>query len=673
MNTTSAPHSEELTRLEILRAFKKHFAGDRKTNRSPFAEDRVVRYHTDVTAWDVPEIHRHVRETIQQQIRGIRAGRPSQVVILAGEPGMGKSHLLNSFRGDKQQDDGGYVLVCNANHWRVEEFEECLLDWTLDALVRPSPQGPHLLLGKIQEIAFQALGQILTRPGQFRQFQKRSGAGLLRRFFGKLFGSGHARVQKALEKRDVRIFGQLDFARFASYVCDKFLPEKGNPFHRYVLRVLLRYLFPEDRELVLHWLRRKNVQAQFVKKLGAEEAIDRHYKVLDTLKILISLFTPDVTRNLNPGAASPQDRVFFFAFDQIEGRAELFEREEDWFKFFAQLAELYNALPNVFILFTMTIKWRELLYPKMERQFQQRIHRDQKLVLREIEADEVLAVYRRRIDHWLGNGVESESVHKRLGDPRCRYLPFAQEEVLEMSRQKTLREFLDQVDRQFRGQMLEVTVEDPRFEYLVMFNELRQNEADARPFDYTDDHLAHVEELLYRSGGVLAGAYDMTFGGLEKIETADGLPALRLEFRRDDRWVRAFLVRLPFRYNQKLPGCLDLLANKQRSRYALWLLRPDRIDRSLEEYKPGQIFTRELPLSTETSLQAMLHLLNKRDQFRPRVWAEAEQVLREEFKLTYLGELFQEASEDLEGKQREDGEPIREVLAVQPVQEDRHE
>src|SRR5262249_33170711 len=154
---------------------------------------------------------------------------------------------------------------------------------------------------------------------------------------------------------------------FAGYVCDVFLREGGNPFHRYVLRVLLQYLFEEDREQVLHWLRRKPVPNRFlVKKVGAEDQIDRSYKVIDTLRILVSLFTPDVCRNLTSrDGKQSKDKVFFFAFDQMEGRQELFENKADWFRFFAQLSELYNTLPNVFILFTMTLGLRNELYDKM--------------------------------------------------------------------------------------------------------------------------------------------------------------------------------------------------------------------------------------------------------------------------------------------------------------------
>src|SRR5262249_33472349 len=252
-----AVQSEELTRLAILRAFKKHFAGNGTCNRSPFAEDRVVRYHTDVRPLHVPEIHQTVRQAVEENLVRVQRGEPSRVVILAGEPGMGKSHLINYFRSRERADDLGYVLVCNSNHWKVQEFEECLLDWILEALLAPSPHEPHLLLQKVEDISFQALGQILVRPGLVRHFLNRSRTGFFQRILAKSSGTEFSQFQRAAETRDTRIFARLDFPLFAAYVCDRFLETPNNPFHRYVLQVLLYYLFPQEREKVIHWLRRK--------------------------------------------------------------------------------------------------------------------------------------------------------------------------------------------------------------------------------------------------------------------------------------------------------------------------------------------------------------------------------------------------------------------------------
>src|SRR5262245_51860700 len=140
MNSADAREENvQLARLETLRAYKERLVRPGGVNLSPFAPDRVIRYDSNVQDYDVPDIHRAVRDQITKTVAEIHQGHPSKVVILAGDPGMGKSHLINHFRDPKRADELGYVLVCNSNHWKVGEFEARLLDWTIEALVRPSP------------------------------------------------------------------------------------------------------------------------------------------------------------------------------------------------------------------------------------------------------------------------------------------------------------------------------------------------------------------------------------------------------------------------------------------------------------------------------------------------------------------------------------------------------
>jgi hypothetical protein len=647
MSAHEQSRDDELVKLDLLRGYKQHFGRGGDLNVSPFDEDRVVRYHTAVGQQDIPEIHAGVRAAVRQVIEAVHQGQPSQVVILAGPPGMGKSHLINYFRTPERAAELGYVLVCNSNHWKVEEFEECLLDWVLEALVRPSPNKPHLLLEKVEDVAFQALSRILAHPGQVTRYKRKGATRLFERLRAAVFGNDHARFVQFAQRRDPRVFRRLDFFKFSGYVCDLFLPEPGNPFHRYVLRVLLHYLFEEDREKVLHWLRCKPVEGHFLKSLGAQDQIDRAYKVIDTLKVLISLFTPEVTRNLSsePGQ-SGQDKVFFFAFDQMEGRQELFEDKADWFKFFAQLSELYNALPNVFILFTMTLGLRNELYGKMETQFQQRIRRDQKFVLHEIPPDEILMLYRSRVCNWLGDG--NRQLWEQTEPAALRYLPLTQEEVIGLGRMKTLRLMLEEFDKEFRQRMEGTVTRDPFYDYLVSRNELRREEEEAKPFDYTEDHLAVVKQVFDGVGLSLAAGVGLTLGEVREVAPDDGLPALRIEFRAPEdgsRWVRVFLVRLPFYYNRWVQGCVRLLQGLQIARYFLWFIRPDKVDPGLEESKPPQTYARELPALAHTNLRAVVRTVARRNEYQVREWEAGEKQFLADVKACYLGELLEQARE----------------------------
>jgi hypothetical protein len=691
----SAPtHTEEMERLEILRAYKKQFAGDGTANRSPFPE-RVVRYDTNVEGWDIPEIHESVRSAIREVIRELHQGQSSRVAVFAGQVGIGKSHLLNHFRSPARQEELGYVFVSNrSNYWKIDEFEECLLTWVVAALTQPSIQGPNLLLGKVEDVAFQALEQVLDQPGKLGAYLRRRGGGWFTRLLARLGRDRHAQFRQACRDRDGRVFRRLDFPRFATFVCDQFLDEKTNPFHRFVLTLLLRYLFPEDRAKVCAWLIGQKVREGFLKHLGDVRAVreagrpespwpndaeiqahclnewgvadrlDRNYKLVETLKILISLFAPDLNRQLGQGARGQAGRVFFFAFDQAEGRKELFDREADWFKFFAKLSELYNALPNVFIVFTMTTDLRNQLYPRMERQFQQRIQRDQKFVLEGIEDQEILAVYQRRLELWRGN--ELPQVEPLLSNPAFRYLPFTQEQVLAKGRQKTLRQMLEAFDQDFRKYLDEQVVvgADARLEFLVALNELREQEKEAvNAFQYTEEHLSHVEALFKRAGKELAAAFGLSLIDVQACPTEEGFPALRLELRTlpaDERWVRVFLARLPFQYKARADSYLGLLHHKATNKYFLWLVRPGPIAEEYEGKKAGQVFARKIEAHLESRLLALLRLLDKRERLpqepglsaedREKFRKEAGHILVEEFKLAYLGEMFQRAAQALENQ-----------------------
>jgi hypothetical protein len=659
---------------QVLKDLKELLNQDEERNVTPFTDDRIVRYHTPVEEQDVPEIHREARQCIRDLITGLHRGRPSQVVMLAGDPGMGKSHLVNYFRQPKVAEELGYVLVCNSNHWKVGEFEECLLDWLVEALARPRQEGGNRFLDRVQEIAFQALESILGTPGHIDRFRPGRREGLLRRLWSRLFTSYHARVQPLVEARDPRVFRLINFRRFSAYVCDRFLAQAGNPFHRYVMQVLLRYLFEGERDIVVQWLRGKTVEKEFARKIegsvlavrrtreqdwgdaqelyrqiGAEEHIDRHYKAFDAIKILISLFSSEVARGLSgaPSEGPTQGKVFFLAFDQTEGRDELFDERDDWQHFFAQLSELYNALPNVFILFTMTQRLRNELHPKMERQFRDRIRDDHRFILREIDEDEILAVYRQRIHRWLRDHPELLKQYEALGNP---YLPFDQVQILDMARTYRLREMLEVFDQSFR-RFFEELIISVMLDFSVSLKEARQAiPAKNTEFQNTKSHLTTVGQVLKAMGNQLAERQGICFDGMEWRLTDGKLHVLQLQFSDPDsskRWVRLFLVRLPYMYNAKMPECLDLLSYRQRDRYQLWLTRAHHITLNTDKPAFFELSTSDI----QTTLSTALRIWEKRQDYpTPAERAFAETYLLDQVNDTYLGKMIRSAKQLLQGK-----------------------
>jgi hypothetical protein len=678
MSTLAPPSSEtthELTRLGILQAFKTHFVGDGTANRSPFAADRVVRYETQVQSLDVPVIHHTVRETIVETIKAIQRGETSKVVILAGEAGMGKSHIINWFRSPQLGDELGYIFVGNSNHWKANEFEECLLDWILEALLRPSPNQPHLLLKKIEDLAFQALDQLLARPGQLHKFVGHKDGGWARRVWSRLTGWRYARFKQAVNQRDSKVFERLNFQRFSEFVCERFLPQSSNPVHRYVLQVLLRYLFPAEREQVIHWLRRRDVQDHFLRAIGAKDDLRSKYKVLDTIKILISLFGPDVSKRLTNDPQDQRGRVFLFAFDQIEGRDELFEDKSDWFKFFAQISELYNALPNVFVLFTMTLMLRNELYPKMERQFQQRISRDQNFLLREIQPNELQAVYKQRIKLWLGpNQGELQAL---LETDSFQFLPFTAVDLVNWCAGSTLRESLDLLHEKFSAFLdQQVISKDPYTDFVVAKNEFLEQVKDRTTTQATDAHLKTLTELLNLGGTLMAKRFGVELGEMKGLEDSETFPGRQLEFRNqsaEQRWIRINVVLVPYKFNAKLKGTIDgLLKGKYMDRNFLWLVRAETAYDTWKQDRPDQIFPQSLDVETEGTFRGMLRLLNLYEGYPAASREKAETVLFAALKKTYLQAAFAKAAEELDAEVASDAPAQLAQPAVVSNVEDGH-
>src|SRR4051794_34515681 len=147
--------SPELCRLALLREFKLRMLRSGGENLSPFA-DRIATAHADKHRIDLDGLHRDVRDNIAQQIAAVRTHHRSQVVLLSGEAGTGKSHILRYFAQPAVAAEHGYVFVGGSNDWKVDEFQPCLLDWMITALTSPSPSEDHLLLERVRAIGFRA-------------------------------------------------------------------------------------------------------------------------------------------------------------------------------------------------------------------------------------------------------------------------------------------------------------------------------------------------------------------------------------------------------------------------------------------------------------------------------------------------------------------------------------
>lgn len=652
MNAAPATNPE-LRRLALLREFKLRRLRPGGDNLSPFA-DRIATAHGDRGLIDLGELHAEVRDSIAQQIAAVCANQRSQVVLLSGDAGTGKSHILRHFARPDVADQLGYVFVGGSNDWTADEFQSCLLDWMITALTAPTPSEEHLLLDRVRAIGFRAVGQLLENRTALRRCTAKG----RRRLFGLLGRrrASYETIERLARERDAAVFGLLDFTKFGEEVCARFLAEPSNPVHRYALRVLLTYLFPDapqtgvgTRDRVLHWFRRRPDDGYWAKRLGVGDDLVRRYAVADAIKLLVHLFSPDLSRRLSVPGDQSRPLTFLCVFDQAEGRDELFDTDEDWNRFFAHLSELYNTLPNVLVLFTMTLHKRNELHPRMERQFKDRIRKDERFVLRQPTPGEVQALYRARLSGWLADDPSQQAQFGALPEAeKC--LPFTPDEVVKIGGTQSVRAALEAFDPAFEKALKDLVIE-PEYDFEYVLHEQQAVIASQSEWDYTAEHLDEVWELLEPLADALAGEYGVRLIGIEE-DAADSVRVLKLTFADPAvpaAWVCVYVARFGAQFNAQILKCADLLKGKQYARYSVWMVRAREMIAVFP--KPEQMFGGLIDTHTAARLWAAKHLLDRRAQYEQNgTWHQAWKVIREEIGRSYLGELFAHARERVNAK-----------------------
>jgi hypothetical protein len=305
---------------------------------------------------------------------------------------------------------------------------------------------------------------------------------------------------------------------------------------------------------------------------------------------------------------------------------------------------VYNTLPNVVVLFTMTLALRHRLHGLMERQFRDRIRMDDKFLLRAPERDQVLDVYRSRVGCWVRDDPALADRYRRLANP---YLPFDRDGVLAVvGAPQSLRDVLAALDAAFHRAIAELPI-GPQLDYQYDLRELRPLEAAQTEWDYTAGHLGTVSALLRAAGDVLAP--NCRVAAVEEDEV-DGTPylRLRLECPTGPGWVTVYLARLGHFFSNHSAKLIDgLLAHRQKSRHFLWLVRAKPFEPEVPPHYQTQVFARLAPPEAESMFRALGQVAARRATAGPEYGPPADALLRDQVARTYLGELLQDAGRRL--------------------------
>jgi len=87
--------------------------------------------------FDVETIHRQARDSFHQMVEAARTSSPiGQMLLVLGDSGSGKTHLLRGFRHHVQEYGRGFVVYAQLQS-RTDDYERYLLQYLVDALSQP--------------------------------------------------------------------------------------------------------------------------------------------------------------------------------------------------------------------------------------------------------------------------------------------------------------------------------------------------------------------------------------------------------------------------------------------------------------------------------------------------------------------------------------------------------
>ncbi|MDQ3280187.1 MAG: ATP-binding protein [Acidobacteriota bacterium] len=247
----------------------------RSTLRNPFIQNRVDNaWDARSMAADVPSINDSAFQHVMRTIREVRETKRSHALLLAGEPGSGKTHLLNRVRQWIQQDERSwfvYILPITA----PDRVYRDLLQATAGDLTRSAPEthGVNQLAVSVARLFMSDIHAPLRDIATWWQ-----------------------RVHEKYSDGD-------SLTEFLLKGLDTFVVALG--LDSSVVRVIAQFLAGRNRASARDWLLGRSLPEETLTTLGVRFNADEESTARDTLSTLIRLGSEFFTVVL--------------AFDQIEG------------------------------------------------------------------------------------------------------------------------------------------------------------------------------------------------------------------------------------------------------------------------------------------------------------------------------------------------------------------
>lgn len=288
---------------------------------SPFA-DPVVRLDLEAAPPpDVATVHASVRAAIADAIATVGKDRRAQMVLVTGDPGMGKTHQLAHLR---RRADGQYVCIDVPPLKDTSPFGH---------LARYAVQG-LAAAGVLERLLWDVLRQVAVAVRA--DADEHGDDDVVARIDDALVGSDRfALAFRSMAQQDPEL-GPLLYKRGRRLAPLSTLPADFG-------RVLGRITDREAERAIVDWLRAAELGEEDLALLGLEHGVDTEARAFEVVRALC--------------LSSPRPVVL--CLDQLESIAGLIG-SEGVARLFTALMELYQQAPVAIVLMCQTQQWVEL-------------------------------------------------------------------------------------------------------------------------------------------------------------------------------------------------------------------------------------------------------------------------------------------------------------------------
>ena len=341
----------------------------RRTLRNPFLQNRVdTAWDARSIASDVPAINDDAFQHVLRTIADVRASRQSHGLLLYGEPGSGKTHMLNRVRHWIQQDEHAwfvYVLPITA----PDRVHRDILQATAGDITRGAPETHG-----ITQLAIAVARLFMSDVhAPIREI-----AAWWRRVMDE-YPAGDALADYLLRHLDIFILP---------------LGLDGS-----VVRVVSQFLAGRHRAAARDWLLGRSLPEETLETLGVAFSLDEESTALTALSTLIRL--------------GGEFSTVVFAFDQIEG-LQIDPDDRTGLLAYANAATQLLALhENVAVVTCAQLSFIDTLERIVGRAFFDRIA-ERKSALKLVTPAEAMTLVRQRLRG--DTDIEQVRIFEKAGD-----------------------------------------------------------------------------------------------------------------------------------------------------------------------------------------------------------------------------------------------------------------